>query len=1018
MRRPARRYDAIRRIVELCSSSEDTDTILRNILVVAESIVPDTHLEFLLLTNDSQRHICSDLKSVCERRGEPYVLPLGVCNGVSGALISSKSDLRPPEKNFLQSVVWCVSTFIAARTAQAMPADNLGKRIEEISAVYEINQALDTASTDELLRLITEKAAQVMDAQACSLMLKDPQRDELVIKASYGLSEDVVDQTRLQFGEGVAGKVAQTGEPMLLTNLEEDPRFEGTGVVSRPDIVSSICVPLHDEDGRVQGVLSIRRRAPAPMFVEKDVEIFSVFASQVALAISNARLYSSLKERVQELSMLYEASQELSSASSLEDAAHALVRVATRMAGSISTMLVLLDTKGTGVVQAASGVPPALCDRVGLSLTGRTVAWLKELRATMSFSIDTKRLWPAPMRPLLAALKDYFTWVNILPLVAEDNVLGILLLGHQGDRLPDQRRVRLLSIVSSQAATIIKNASQYEEKIGQKVLELSALYELSERISTAGSLEEALDSVLRIVRDIVWYDDSFISTVDYERKVMIVQAARGQAASQIQGKELSFEEDALSSLAIQERKALLSGHVDKDPKLKFSSISVRSPDTKSLMAIPLIVHDEIVGVLNVHAKTPNLYTEEHVRILSIIASQAAALYKELEALSALASYTDDILRSIAAGVFTIDRDGRVLTWNKAAEDIMHVPTVKAVGLHLLELLDAAGFSENDKNCLLSVVDAVVRTGESYLGYKQQFHPISGSTLYLNLSIAQLRDRSGDTLGVVIIVEDVTKQAQMENEMVRIAELASIGQLAATIAHELRNPLSSIKGAAQYLRNEYADHTAVCEFLDIIVDEVNVLNRVTTEFLDFARPVKLNLHDADLNDILFRTLQFMDVEITRQKVQVVQDFSYDIPTIKVDDRQLEQVFRNLILNALQAMPTGGTITLHTDVVRDNIRVAIIDSGIGIPPDQLDRIFVPFFTTKTKGTGLGLSIVKKIVENHGGSISVESTVGKGTTFEILLPVTGCKTPPVQSDGSDAENSDFLRRAFGGSYDAATI
>ena len=427
------------------------------------------------------------------------------------------------------------------------------------------------------------------------------------------------------------------------------------------------------------------------------------------------------------------------------------------------------------------------------------------------------------------------------------------------------------------------------------------------------------------------------------------------------------------------------------------------------MAIPLIVHDEVVGVLNVHGYASNLYTEENVRVLSVIASQAAALYKELEALSALASYTDNILRSIAAGVITLDRDGSILSWNKAAEDIMNISADDAVGKHFSQLVDNLGIPEVEKEGLLNSINRVVETGEKYLGYKRQYTPFDTEALCININISQLRNHSGDMLGLVVIFEDVTKEVRMEDEMRRISELAAVGQLAASIAHELRNPLSSIKGAAQYLRKEYGDHAAVCEFLDIIIEEVNILNRITTEFLDFARPMRLNLKEIDVNDVIFRTVQFMHLAITRNNIDVEQRLAFEMPRIMADDKQLEQVFRNMILNALQAMPDDGKLVIDSRPVPDGVQVTVQDTGIGISDEALSQIFVPFFTTKTKGTGLGLSIVQKIIENHGGIISVESKLGEGTTFEIFLPICSdrARSAIIEAEGVAEKGEDGVLR-----------
>jgi len=1014
---PADRYRAIHEIIALTSSPGELSQTLRKVLASARRALPVDSVG-LWLPGPGGR----DFLSSGGRRGQTsapslpvnhdlivrelgggrssalslpaddgrakrsfWVVPVSLNAAVLGAILCPEDGLAQDDKDFLAAVSQHLSFYLfRERSADGLTSEPAQKRIQEVSAIYEISQAMDSVQVDNLLKLTTEKAAAVMDAQACSLMLKDPHKDELVIKASYGLSEEIVEETRVAYGEGVAGRVAKTGQPMLLTNLQDDPRFVDTNVVPRPDIISSICVPLRDEEGRVQGVLSIRRRSPAAMFNEDDVKLFSVFASQAALAISNAHLYKSLKQRLQELSTLYETSNELSEAYSLENAATVLVRLATQMIDGVSAMLLLLDSRPEATCRVwASSVPARLRKAVAGTIDHKAVAWMHQRREPQGLLLGAKNRWPVCLKPLAQVLEKSFSRVELVPLVAEDSVIGILMLGSKDGKRPEKRRIRLLSIIASQAATVIKNASKYEEEMGQKVLELSALYELSERISTARNLKEAFDSILDIVRDIVWYDESFIYTVDYERDVLTVQACRSVDSDRVPGSEFALSEDDLSSWAIRERKALVSRDIREDPRFRSAS-GGRGKAVRSLMAIPLIVQDEVVGVLSVHSYAPNMYTEENVKILSVIASQAAALYKELEALSALASYTDNILRSIAAGVLTLDKDGRVLAWNKAAEDTVGISASETVGEHFSDVVARIDISESDKERILAAISKVLETGERYLGYKLEYHPVEGEIVCVNMSISLLRDHVGEVLGLVIIFEDVTKEIKMENEMRRISELAAIGQLAASIAHELRNPLSSIKGAAQYIRKEYEDHAAVREFLDIIIEEVNVLNKVTTEFLDFARPTKFNLRETDINDVLFRTLQFMQVDITKQGVQVEQELAYDAPRIIADDKQLEQVFRNMVLNALQAMPDGGTLAVSTCGLPDGVSVTVADTGTGIPEEKLDQIFEPFFTTKTKGTGLGLAIVKKIIENHGGKIAVKSQVGRGTAFEIFVPL----------------------------------
>ncbi len=218
----------------------------------------------------------------------------------------------------------------------------------------------------------------------------------------------------------------------------------------------------------------------------------------------------------------------------------------------------------------------------------------------------------------------------------------------------------------------------------------------------------------------------------------------------------------------------------------------------------------------------------------------------------------------------------------------------------------------------------------------------------------------------------------EAEVRRVERLAALGQLTAGLAHELRNPLASIKGSADLLARSSTGRDAMSKELgEIISSEVDRTNLLVTRFLDFARPLEPRLELADLHEVINRAAGHAGVAIVRE-------FSPDVPKIPLDPALMEQVFINLLSNAAQASAEGAPITVSTRVADARVEIVVKDRGHGIPADKLDAIFNPFMTTKQTGVGLGLAIVSKIVDGHGGKMAVESEQGKGSTFRISLPV----------------------------------
>jgi signal transduction histidine kinase len=248
------------------------------------------------------------------------------------------------------------------------------------------------------------------------------------------------------------------------------------------------------------------------------------------------------------------------------------------------------------------------------------------------------------------------------------------------------------------------------------------------------------------------------------------------------------------------------------------------------------------------------------------------------------------------------------------------------------------------------------------------------------------------IGKIVIFRDLTSIYKYQEEILRMDRLVSLGKLSSGIAHELRNPLAGIKTTAQALGEELTEKDPRREYLQRITKEIDRLNELLKTFFSFAKPQKLNLTPCHVRDIINEIIPFLIKEIADKGIRFEEKYDPHLPRIKADKTQMHQVFLNLFLNAIQAMPEGGELKIGVssfvsaggDGPRQNFVKAIVsDTGKGIPPHMVDRIFDPFFTTKPKGIGLGLSIAYQIINKHGGTIKVESQWERGTSFVITLP-----------------------------------
>ncbi len=340
---------------------------------------------------------------------------------------------------------------------------------------------------------------------------------------------------------------------------------------------------------------------------------------------------------------------------------------------------------------------------------------------------------------------------------------------------------------------------------------------------------------------------------------------------------------------------------------------------------------------------------------------------------------DSILRSVGSGIVTMDMGGRVTSWNPAAEQI--------TGYHYAEIRDRwhEVFGESIKG-IFGHTDGLK---EGPIRFNGAVIRKDGPKLILGMTASLLKDEKDAVRGIILTFQDITKVVEMEEQVRRQDRLATIGSLAAGIAHEIRNPLASLSGSIQVLRKDLDLKGDNQRLMDIVLREAERLNTIITDFLEFARPRASSLEEISLSSLVDETITLLrNNRNFREDIKITCDVDSSV-ILQADPQMMRQVFWNLLINGCQAMPKGGEIRISaTPVSRGSddaewLRVTIADSGQGIAREDIDKIFYPFFTTKTGGTGLGLAIVYRIIEDHGGTIAVESEPGEGTQFSIMLP-----------------------------------
>jgi two-component system sensor histidine kinase AtoS len=346
--------------------------------------------------------------------------------------------------------------------------------------------------------------------------------------------------------------------------------------------------------------------------------------------------------------------------------------------------------------------------------------------------------------------------------------------------------------------------------------------------------------------------------------------------------------------------------------------------------------------------------------------------KELEVLrqkaedkaTIIEGYNENILQSVPSGVISLDEALRITKVNLSAEKILEIKRESILGRYHTEVL-------NKPITDLLTDKKIIERGEI------TYVTPSGRRIWLGLTLSPLKDREDNIIGRILIFTDLTQLKALEAQMELRSRLSSLGEISAGIAHELRNPMAVIAGYTQLLSKKAGP--PLKPTIDAITTEINVMNRIISDFLSFAKPAELAISDVDLKKMIENCI----VTLVNRKHNTKTHLDIkDLPVIKGDEILLRQAFTNLIQNAIEAMPAGGDLTIKSST-GNLLDITISDTGPGIAEDMADKIFLPFFTTKDRGTGLGLSLVQKIIVSHGGSIAVDSS-DRGATFRIRLPL----------------------------------
>ncbi len=642
-----------------------------------------------------------------------------------------------------------------------------------------------------------------------------------------------------------------------------------------------------------------------------------------------------------------------------------------------------------------------------------------------------------------------------VPLVYRQRCIGVLVAIRGGSNAPlyashswHDDEIPVLETVASVVALLLEN-TRLLERDRERIHELSLLNSISSQMSRAWYQADRLHAiVIQRMREISTaeqcavmeiatpYDPS--SWISQELHSAIVQRFDTQRSLQAFVVERPFSShDTLARLCLEQ----LPAHIQTFfviPLVSGRSASKPIQATRSLHE-PVLQEPKLLGYIAGGCHRPWKLRREEVLLLQVLAGQASAVLENMtlvaeviearnEARKLLRQVLDDqrfkelILASIPSGLITTDGAGCITTCNRAAQAMLGYSAYEVIGQPLSTIL--GGYASTYE---IATENAVTTTPLSSDLVRRALHVTErqhetlvtcdrqGQEIVLAVDTVPLSDERGGRVGMLLTFNDTTSIYRLEEEKRRLDRLASLGEMAANVAHEVRNPLASIKTSMQMLLSDLEcdpslstgepepvaalaeRDESIQESIEVVLKEVERLDSIVRDLLLFARPRQLHRAKCDPREISEHVLRMLQGQLAEAHVEVHRVYG-EVPPLWADVGQIEQILLNLFVNAIQAMPDGGILTVSSRVVQANLlsrdprfgllsqwfELTINDTGVGLTTEQLQRIFQPFFTTKAHGMGLGLPITRRLIEDHGGTIEVESQFGFGTTVQVRFPL----------------------------------
>ena len=913
------------------------------------------------------------------------------------------------------------------------------RRVAELATINEIGRAISRAlETSALCEMIYHQVSKLLDTPNFHIALYDAELELVHVQflVEHGQLQPPV---TLKLGQGLTSYLVRSGEPILLNHgCEAFLAEHGLSLEGEP-ARSWLGAPMIAE-GRVIGAMAVQSFDEDDAFDQDHLLLLRTIAGQAAIALQNARLFEERERRISELAVLNEIAQTISSTLELDALLQLIHHQVSRLMDTTHFCIALYDQEVDEItfpfVIDPEGLGDCLPRKRGGDPAGRVIQTAQPLLLRRADGgLDGERGGEVDLGP-------HACWLGV-PMIAEDRVVGVLCVHSyaQAD-LYSQDDLNFLMTVASQAAVAVRNAQLYEQivsfsseleemvenrthDLARALDELTAerdraetLYRIASDLGGSLELERVLQRALKLLADALGVEHGTILLVDSESDRMTLRATLDKDRElPREGKVTRWVRGVgLAGWILEEREALLVPDITQDERW------VQRPDkpvrVRSVVAAPLCLQGgDVLGILTLGHPQVGYFTPEHMQLVTaataqiamalhnsdlyaLITDQAEQLGAALQSQQEEAAKNRAILESIADGVLVLDHTGRVLLVNPAAEELLGFPAVALEGQHIGKMpgLGETSVHRDLAEALYRELEQCLEEGGcAGMPAEAKIRLEAGETV-LAANVAPLVVSLEAAPGLVAALRDISREAEVErfkNEFI------------STVSHELRTPMTSIKGYTDLLFLGMAGGLTdkQLSFLQIIKSNADRLTALVNDILDISRMetgrIRLTIESLDMVQLIDGVVSSFREQYRDKGLKMVWQGPAGLPEVRGDATRVSQVLSNLLANAWRYTEEGGQVTVTVRPADEFVQVDIADTGIGIPAEDLERIFDRFFRVdhpivqEAGGSGLGLSIARMFVEMLGGRIWVQSEEGIGSTFRFTLPLFSTHVPGPSSE-----------------------